>query len=39
MNEATLFFKVLWVDLRAWLRDALGKSFEIRETLFPWMGH
>jgi hypothetical protein len=24
---------------RAWLREALGKSFEIRETLFPWMGH
>ena len=39
MNEATLFLEVLWVDPRAWLRDALGKSFEIRETLFPWMGH
>ena len=24
---------------RAWLRDALGESFDIRETLFPWMGH
>src|SRR5262245_50092482 len=28
-----------WKSARAWLRDALGKSFEIRETLFPWMGH
>ena len=28
-----------WKYARAWLRDALGKSFEIRETLFPWMGH
>ena len=24
---------------RAWLREALGKSFEIRETLFSRMGH
>ena len=28
-----------WKYARAWLRDALGKSFEIRETLFPRMGH
>ena len=28
-----------WKYARAWLRDALGKSFEIRETLFPWTGH
>jgi hypothetical protein len=34
MIEATLFLEVLWVDPRAWLREALGKSFEIRETLF-----
>jgi len=32
MIEATLFLEVLWVDPRAWLREALGKSFEIRET-------
>jgi hypothetical protein len=39
MIEATLFLEVLWVDPRAWLSEALGKSFKIRETLFRWMGH
>ena len=39
MIEATLFLEVLWVDPRAWLGEALKKSFEFRETLFPWMGH
>jgi hypothetical protein len=34
MTEGTLFLEVLWVDSRAWLREALGKSFKIRETLF-----
>src|SRR4029077_17345525 len=28
-----------WKYARAWLREVLGKLFEIRETLFPWMGH
>jgi RNA polymerase sigma factor (TIGR02999 family) len=28
-----------WKYARAWLREARGKEFEIRETLFPWMGH
>jgi hypothetical protein len=39
MIEATLFLEVLRVDPRAWLREALGNSFKIRETLFRWMGH
>jgi hypothetical protein len=38
MIEATLFLEVLWIDPRAWLREAPGKSFKIRETLFRWMG-
>jgi hypothetical protein len=28
-----------WKYARAWLRESLGKSFEIRETLFTSMGH
>jgi RNA polymerase sigma factor (TIGR02999 family) len=28
-----------WKYARAWLREALGKQLEIRETLFPWVGH
>ena len=33
MTEGTLFLEVLCVDPRAWLREAPGKSFKIRESV------